>query len=164
MQEIRQLCWLIGFLCVCVCVCKRAHFRAYVSIYECVYVWETAALIIWVKASVYYASVIHCKSFSDPCWYPSGFLSPSKKERRQKIDGWSEKECEGESWERGERQREKERASEWNSFCVCVYSVCVCLRGPYGFSAGSRLIICIFSFELLFAALRAAQTPKGPAE
>ena len=42
---------------------------------------------------------------------------------------------------------------------VCVY---VCVRGPYGFGAGSSLIICIFSFELLFAALRAAQTPQGP--
>lgn len=62
------------------------------------------------------------------------------------------------------RERKREQVNEIVFVYVCILCVCVCLRGPYGFSAGSRLIICIFSFELLFAALRAAQTPKGPAE
>lgn len=44
--------------------------------------------------------------------------------------------------------------------CACPV-VYLCPRCPCGFSAGSSLIICIFSFELLFAALRAAPTPKG---
>lgn len=47
--------------------------------------------------------------------------------------------------------------------CAHVY-VCVRLRVPSGFGAGSGLIICIFSFELLFAALHAAQAPTGAAE
>ena len=39
--------------------------------------------------------------------------------------------------------------------------MCVC-GVPMDLVLGSRLNISIFSFELLFAALRAAQTPKGP--
>lgn len=58
------------------------------------------------------------------------------------------------------REKEKERGEGMEGVCLrgCV---CVPLRGPYRVGGGSGLIICIFSFELLFAALRAAQTPTG---
>lgn len=55
-----------------------------------------------------------------------------------------------------------EREQETEFVCVVVFlCVSVCVRVPYGFCAGSSLIICIFSFELLFAALHAAQAPEG---
>lgn len=135
MWEIGKLCWLIGFLCARVgkSVCVRV----------CVSVWEITALIIWVKASVYYASVIHWEYYSDPCWYPSGFLSSLQGGERRGENRWMKKEN---KWTR-------------EFVCVAVY-VGLCVH-PHGFSAGSSLIICIFSFELLFAALRAARTPKG---
>lgn len=60
------------------------------------------------------------------------------------------------------RNLKMEREQETEFVCVVVFlCVSVCVRVPYGFCAGSSLIICIFSFELLFAALHAAQAPEG---
>lgn len=64
---------------------------------------------------------------------------------REVVDGWRER--------RSERERLFVR--------LCMWAV---WASPWIQCWVSRLIICIFSFELLFAALRAAAALQGPAE
>lgn len=139
MQEIRKLYWLIGFLCVC---------------WVCAGVWVCVRNCSPHNLSEGFCLLCLCYSLQALLWPLLIFirlpLLIAGQSEGEKIDGCRER----------ERKREvNERVCLCGCACAVVY---LCPRCPCGFSAGSSLIICIFSFELLFAALRAAPTPKGP--